>query len=288
MAGLICLIIFICVPTNTFAVETEEKVPAYIVLRMEGPADLKIERDGESISTKEYPLGVNNDFGRIDLLSYEDGRYMFCIDYYDDYELTFTAREKGTLDYTIRWYNSNEEQLDERNSKIDLGDKTVAHSSTGYVEDLAMNVDFDGDGNHDDSFVVGQNNGSTITNLEFKKKKVYMRVGEKKYMELAFEPKEPIINLMEMDSSEIEIVSFDDFYFVAKAQGSSVITLNADGVIAECEVIVVDKSEMEVLLLNNQWIIPSVVVGIVLIIAGTVIFIIILKKRRKKRDMLSN
>lgn len=280
---LLTLILAMSVPMNTLAEQTADKQPSYIVLRIEGPADLKIERNGESISTQEHPLGVLNDFGRIDLLSYENGRYMFCVDYFEDYTITITAKEKGTLDYTIRWFDANDEIIDEQYAKIDLEEKTIVNTSTQYSKEVPMNMDLDGDGNYDDSFFVEDRNPATIENVEFKKKTIYMRVGQKEYLDLKFKPKNPTINSVTIDSSEIEIVSFEDDYMVANKLGSSVITFNADGIIAECEVFVVDKSDTELFLLNNPWVIPTVIAGIVVISIGIILLIIVIKKKRKKK-----
>ena len=221
--------------SHVFAEMGKSVNPTYYVIRIEGPADLKIEREGQSISTKDSQYGIENDFGRIDLLSFKKGRYMFCLDYYEDYKVTLSAKEKGMLIYTIRWYTQNDELIDERSSTIEIDANTLIYSSVRFVDELSIDIDKNGDKKIDDTIVIGNSNNSSIEKVEFKYDKLYMRVGEKRLMDLTFEPVAPTINNVKLDSSDIEIVSFDDGYFLnALSVGTTVVTFNADGKIAQC------------------------------------------------------
>jgi hypothetical protein len=82
---------------------------------------------------------------------------MFCLDE-DDYEVAMQGTDTGTMDYSIRFFNEDENLEDERNFMgVSVTEKTVITTDTVRDEATILYIDADGDGEVDRELKAGPN-----------------------------------------------------------------------------------------------------------------------------------
>jgi pimeloyl-ACP methyl ester carboxylesterase len=122
----------------------------YTVIRIACPVDAAITYNGETLSSNESNFDVLSSFGRMDVIGDEnDPIKMFCLDV-GDYDVALQGTDTGTMDYSIRFFNEDENLEDERNFLgVQVTDKTIITTSTVRDESTILYIDDDGDGKVD-------------------------------------------------------------------------------------------------------------------------------------------
>jgi hypothetical protein len=115
-------------------------------IRAACPVDATVTHDGETLTSNEASYNDLSSFGRMDLIG-EDGEIkMFCVDE-GAFPVTLEGTGSGTMDYSIRFYDENNNLLGERAFEdVKITDKTIITTDTGRGAATVLKVDEDGDG----------------------------------------------------------------------------------------------------------------------------------------------
>lgn len=133
----------------------------YRVLRVACPVDVNIEANGEALNSSESKLDTQTSFGRLDIIGQNDDIKMACLDDIDEYDVTLNGTDEGTMDYTIRYFNSDNELQSETTIKdVPITKDTIITTKPVSTEDTVLNVDIDGDGTVDKTYTAPK--GQTV------------------------------------------------------------------------------------------------------------------------------
>ena len=133
----------------------------YSVIRVACPVDVNIEANGEALNSSVSGFDTQTSFGRLDIIGQNDDIKMACIDTSDDYDVTLNGTDEGTMDYTIRYFNSDDELQSETTiNDVPITKDTIITTKPVSTEDTVLNVDIDGDGTVDKTYTAPK--GQTV------------------------------------------------------------------------------------------------------------------------------
>jgi hypothetical protein len=126
----------------------------YIVGRVACPVDVTVERDGEALSSKISDLSLITSYGRLDIMGSAGDIKMFCVDEADGYTVTLDGTDTGTMDYTLRRFDGEDNLTDERHfAGVPVTAATLIYTDTD-PEATVLRVDADGDGDIDSTWTA--------------------------------------------------------------------------------------------------------------------------------------
>lgn len=119
----------------------------FTVLKIDDNAEITVKKDGKVLSSSADDFSVNSDFGRLDLVGENNGIKILAIDDDTDYEISMNAKQAGNVDYSVRWYGSDEILLEERDFiDVPVEENTKIVTSIDKDSDTKLVVDTNGDG----------------------------------------------------------------------------------------------------------------------------------------------
>lgn len=119
----------------------------FTVLKIDDNAEITVKKDGKVLSSSADDFSVNSDFGRLDLVGENNGIKILAIDDDTDYEISMNAKQAGNVDYSVRWYGSDETLLEERDFiDVPVEENTKIVTSIDKDSDTKLVVDTNGDG----------------------------------------------------------------------------------------------------------------------------------------------
>lgn len=120
---------------------------SFTVLRIEGFADVSIETPDGILTSKEDDLSIIAPFGRLDIIGDEGEIVMLALSDWEDHEVTLTVTGDGAIDYSIRWFDDENNLLDERIfADIAVNEGATITSSTAKDEITILEIDLNGNG----------------------------------------------------------------------------------------------------------------------------------------------
>lgn len=139
----------------------------YCVIKIACPVEVKIEKNGEKLSSSADDLSTRTSFGRMDFVESDDGGKMICVDDNKDYLIKMNGTEEGTMDYSISWFDESDNLLETRSAdNIPVTKGMVATTTTSKSDNKSvLSIDYDGDGKTD-SEVAATNTGSSLSKLK--------------------------------------------------------------------------------------------------------------------------
>lgn len=127
----------------------------YMVLRVACPVDVNVESNGEVLDSSASGFDISSSFGRLDIIGQNDEIKMLCLDKSDDYDVTLDGTAEGTMDYTVRYYDSDDELQSETTIEdVPVTKDTIIKTKPVSTEDTVLEVDSDGDGTVDKEYTV--------------------------------------------------------------------------------------------------------------------------------------
>ena len=125
---------------------TPEAEP-YVVMRMEAPVDVNIEKDNETLTSKNS-LSTEASYGRVDTVGKYGQVKMIAIDDDSNYNIEFDAKDKGKINFTIEWYDShNNLQKKKEINNVEISEEAkISPSSIDIDDDTSLLIDEDNDG----------------------------------------------------------------------------------------------------------------------------------------------
>jgi len=128
------------------------------VLRIEGFADVIIEASEGVLSSEDSEISTIAPFGRLDLIGYEGEIMMLALIDWEDHEVTLNVIGDGTIDYTIRWFDDENNLLDERIFvDIPVNENAIITTNTARDEIIILEIDSNGDGTIDERWEAEEN-----------------------------------------------------------------------------------------------------------------------------------
>lgn len=122
----------------------------YVVVRIACPVDIMVTRDGETLSSDSSSLNTETSFGCLDFIGENGDIKMLCLDDDQINDLVLTATDNGTMELTLRWFNENDELLEERTfEEVLLTKDAKMETNTDRSKDSILEIDTDGDGSVD-------------------------------------------------------------------------------------------------------------------------------------------
>lgn len=145
--------------------------PRYISIRMDGPADVTIEYDGECLNSDSRSTYQETSFGDMTLLDNPNGSgdSIKEINLLEgaDYDISIEGYATGSLNYTIRFMDESREYSDVRTfNYVTVTGDTIISTVAGISDSTVMNVDVDGDGELDRYYTAQSNSAAQVTLIE--------------------------------------------------------------------------------------------------------------------------
>lgn len=129
---------------------------AKIVVNIACPVDVTITYGNESLSSAE-DISVTS-FGSLQRLGKDGDIKVAVLDADKVYDVRLSATDDGSMDYSVVYYDENEQITDSRSfPNVPLSKSTEIWTNTDNTVDIALHIDADGDGQEDSVWVAGKN-----------------------------------------------------------------------------------------------------------------------------------
>lgn len=126
-------------------------VGSKIVINIACPVDVRISYGGEMLSSLSSAFCNATSFGTLQLLGKNKDIKVVSLDSDKEYEVVLVGTGVGKMDYSVNYFDEKEQLSDYRSFEtVPITMTTVIKSNTdNSVEDIALNIDEDGDGEID-------------------------------------------------------------------------------------------------------------------------------------------
>jgi pimeloyl-ACP methyl ester carboxylesterase len=142
--------------------EYNQKNP-YTTIRVACPVDVEIVSN-DSLSSKMDSFSESASFGRMDIIGENGDIKMFCLDD-GAFPVTISGTGIGTMDYTICFYDKDNNFLEERNfDGVAITSNTIIKTDTARNKTTFLYIDSDGDGKVDLTLSSDPDDQSNPTN----------------------------------------------------------------------------------------------------------------------------
>lgn len=226
---------------------------SYTVIRIACPVDVTITTDAGTLSSNPDNYMFSSDFGRLDIMGADNEIKFLCIRTSDLYNIVLNGTGDGTMDYTIRFYDSDGNQYDERIfDDVPITEDTVMYTDATPDNEVILEVDTDGDGNIDGTWTAEPGTWTTedddsripLESISLTAQTQSIFVRESMALTLVTNP----VNTTDMfgviySSSDESVLSVDqDGIVTGHSVGTAVITATtSNGLEAQIEITVTDR-----------------------------------------------
>lgn len=126
-------------------------VGSKIVINIACPVDVRVSYGGEMLSSSSSAFCNATSFGTLQLLGKNKDIKVVSLDSDKEYEVELIGTGVGKMDYSVNYFDEKEQLSDYRSFEtVPITMTTVIKSNTdNSVEDVALNIDEDGDGEID-------------------------------------------------------------------------------------------------------------------------------------------
>ncbi|MFP3154322.1 InlB B-repeat-containing protein [Lachnospiraceae bacterium ZAX-1] len=130
----------------------------YTVIRIACPVDAEVTRNGETLASAPQIRNTETSFGELYLVGHDEEIKIFALDAYDDFDVEISGTDTGTMDYSIQFFDANNELVEERVfENVPITDSTSIKTDTNQDGDTILSVDTDGNGTVDYTLESGDN-----------------------------------------------------------------------------------------------------------------------------------
>jgi len=128
---------------------------SYMVLKIDGEAEVSLTSADETMDSTQCQSSICTSLGRIDRIGENGEIKMVCLYGIDGYDIVLNGVDDGTLDCTVRYYDSDGElYMEQETGEIPIDEGTVIYADTDSGERLLLEIDGNGDGTIDASRVA--------------------------------------------------------------------------------------------------------------------------------------
>lgn len=144
----------------------------YIYVRIACPVDVSVSYKGEVLNSKADNLSTRAEFGTLTFEEEnEDANELVKIlrlKEGTDYDIKINGTDKGSMDYTIGYMDSNGKYTDMRRfENISINKKTVIDTVADDSDTSILNVDNDGDGKYDVRYRATENSKGKVVDFNY-------------------------------------------------------------------------------------------------------------------------
>ena len=146
-------------------ISEEISVGSKIVINIACPVDVSVTYNGETLSSAQSTYCDTASFGMLQLLGKDKDIKVLSLDSDKEYDVKLTGTGNGKMDYSVSYFDENEQMSDYRSFEaVPITTTTVITSNTDNTEkDVSLNVDNDGDGETDTIWTAGEKGEGEIT-----------------------------------------------------------------------------------------------------------------------------
>ncbi|RDY32837.1 cellulose binding domain-containing protein [Lachnotalea glycerini] len=131
------------------------KLKGHLVIRIACPVDVNITKNGETLSSDSNDIQNQTSYGVLDLIGENGDIKMLCLDDAADYNIIMNGTGKGTMDYSIRYFDSEDQLVNEyKFTDLPITEDTVITTGSDQ-SDMALHIDENNDGIVDYDFSSG-------------------------------------------------------------------------------------------------------------------------------------
>lgn len=136
-----------------------------IVINIACPVDVAVTYKGETLSSAVSSYNDKTSFGTLQLLGTNQDIKVLSLEPDIDYDIQLTGTGDGVMNYSVNYMNENEEVTDCREFRsVPITPTTKITSRTNVkTEDMALNIDEDGDGEVDTIWTAAKDAIGSIT-----------------------------------------------------------------------------------------------------------------------------
>lgn len=132
----------------------------YVYIRIACPVDVKVQSQGEMLSSKEDEQNTRTSFGSLSFEETEEGdpAKILRLNMEKDYDVHISGYDSGKMNYTVSYPNQSGEYSDVRSfPDISVSNGMQAMSSTERLDATSLQVDSDGDGKYETTYETESN-----------------------------------------------------------------------------------------------------------------------------------
>lgn len=139
----------------------------FYVAQFACPVDVAVTYNGETLSSAEDSLCTRTSFGSLMFDGDdEDPTKVFRLREGVNYDITITGTGEGTMDYTLSFADDEGNYSDVRTfENVEVNDKMLAYTNVGRGSQTKLDIDENGDGSTDLTYIAKSNSKATIFNL---------------------------------------------------------------------------------------------------------------------------
>lgn len=140
-------------------------VGSKIVINIACPVDVSVTYNGETLSSAESTYCDTTSFGTLQLLGKDQDIKVLSLDSDKEYEVELTGTGIGKMDYSVSYFDENEQISDYRSFEaVPITMTTVITSDTNNTEEnVSLNIDNDGDGEVDTVWTAETKSAGKVT-----------------------------------------------------------------------------------------------------------------------------
>lgn len=131
----------------------------YIVVNVECPVDATITLGDKKLSSAPGDQVIVSEFGELYLLGENFEIKTFALDDNKEYDIELVGTDLGTMDYSIEYYDEDNNKVDERVFKgVPITNRTVIKTGSDNSGEMRLHIDTNGDGVDDGLWVSDGSN----------------------------------------------------------------------------------------------------------------------------------
>jgi len=136
-----------------------------IVINIACPVDVKVSYGNEILSSSKSNFCDSTTFGTLQLLGKDKDIKVVSLDSDNEYEIEMIGIGEGKMDYSVNYFDEKEQLSDYRSFEtVPVTSTMIIKSSTdNSSENIALNIDEDGDGNVDTIWTAKEKSKGEIT-----------------------------------------------------------------------------------------------------------------------------
>jgi len=119
----------------------------FTVIRVDGPADVTITHNGETLTNAATEINTRTDFGSLYIIGENDDIKIFALDTAEIYDIIIEGTGEGYIDFDIRFFDASDELIEERSFRdVSVTDITHITTNTDQYEMTTLLIDDNGNG----------------------------------------------------------------------------------------------------------------------------------------------
>lgn len=135
-----------------------------IVITIACPVDVVVEYNGESLASDSGSNNKKTSFGSLDIVGTNNDIKVLTLEADKNYDISLNGTGYGTMDYSIMYYDENDDVSDERTfENVPITANTFINTNTDKTVNTKLSIDSDGDGAEDTIWVAGENESGIQT-----------------------------------------------------------------------------------------------------------------------------